>query len=167
MMRIAKMWSAVWAVGLTLAGGLAVHASSQSKASAEEAFVGAWRLASFESFGADGDTTQRAMTGSIVYSASGHMAAQLMPDGYADRPVAEDGSADRSGYVAYWGPFSLDDVSADGRTGRVTHHVRGSLFPQWVGRGLVRYFEIHGDVLKLSLRNDEGRTTGTLTWHRE
>ena len=39
--------STVWALGFTLALGFALPVSSQSNASAEEAFVGAWRLSSF------------------------------------------------------------------------------------------------------------------------
>ena len=31
--------------------------------------------------------------------------------------------------------------------------------PQWVGQGLVRYYEFSENLLHLSLKNDEGRIT--------
>ena len=41
------------------------------------------------------------------------------------------------------------------------------MVPQWVDGENIRYFEFEGeDILKLSLRDNNGRTTATLTWHR-
>ena len=50
----------------------------------------------------------------------------------------------------------------------VIHHVEGSPMRRgWLGVDNVRHFEFTEDgLLKLSLKNDEGRTTGTLTWRR-
>ena len=49
----------------------------------------------------------------------------------------------------------------------VIHHVEGSpLMPGWVGGDNVRFYEFEGDLLRLSLKNAEGRTTATLTWRR-
>lgn len=147
-------------------GSLASETSFAQTVDAEsakvtQAFVGAWTLGSFESFGADGETTRRPMGGSIVYSQSGRMSAQLMPEGYEKRTAPANGTVDRRGYTAYYGRFEIDSEA-----GTVTHHVEGSINPEWVGRGLVRYYEIDGDTLKLSLRDEDGRTTGTLTWRR-
>ena len=39
--------------------------------------------------------------------------------------------------------------------------------PRWVDGDNVRYFEFDGDdILKLSLKDDSGRITATLTWRR-
>ena len=38
--------------------------------------------------------------------------------------------------------------------------------PSWVGGDNVRFYEFEGDLLRLSLKNAEGRTTATLTWRR-
>jgi len=40
------------------------------------------------------------------------------------------------------------------------------MVPGWVGGDNIRYFEFVGNYLKLSLRSDSGRTTGTLTWRK-
>ena len=127
----------------------------------EQSFVGAWTLVSFENFAEDGEVTRNEMTGSIIYTESGRMAAQLMPKDYEKRERPEGRPADRRGNVAYWGRFELDPEA-----GSVTHHVEGSIIGPWVGVDLVRHYEIEGDVLKLSLRDEKGRTTGTLTWQR-
>lgn len=50
----------------------------------------------------------------------------------------------------------------------MTHHVEASTNPNWPGTDLVRYLEFAdgGDTLKPSIRNQSGRTTGTLPWPR-
>ena len=50
----------------------------------------------------------------------------------------------------------------------MTHHVEGSVNPNWVKTDLVRYyaFSEDGERLMLSIRNPQGRVTGTLTWER-
>lgn len=63
---------------------------------------------------------------------------------------------------AYWGK-----VSFNLELQQVIHHVEGSpMVPNWVGGDNIRYFEFAGDILKLSLKNAQGRVTGTLTWQR-
>lgn len=126
-----------------------------------ESFAGVWTLVSFESFDDSGAVTLRPMSGRIVYDRVGNMAAQLMPDGYAEGARDPELAQQRRGYVAYFGRYELDP-----ERGAVSHHVAGSLIPRWIGTELVRYFEIDGDLLRLSLRDADGRTTGTLTWRR-
>ena len=116
--------------------------------------VGAWELVSFENIAADG--TRRPGTynhGQITYHASGRMSAQLMN--------ATDKANHR--YLGYYGPFVVDEAK-----GIVTHIVDGSSNATWVGTRQVRYYELSPDnqQLTLSVRNAEGRVTGTLVWKR-
>jgi hypothetical protein len=130
-------------------------------------FVGNWRLVSFVNIDDKGVSTPNPFTGGrIMYDAAGQMAAQLthanrvaLP---ADPSDALRAAASR-GYVAYYGGYEIDSAAA-----KVTHHVEGSTNPNWPTTDLIRYYEFAdgGDTLKLSIRNDAGRTTGTLTWAR-
>jgi hypothetical protein len=112
---------------------------------------GNWRLAKFvnvDETGAERDAGYEG--GRIMYDNAGNMAAQLM-------------RRSRENYVAYYGRVTIDPAAA-----RVTHHVEGASIATWVGTDLVRYYELSpdGKQLKLSLRNPQGRVTGTLTWER-
>ena len=83
-----------------------------------------------------------------------------MPSGLPERE-RETGSR-RTGGFAYWGKVTVDEEKKI-----VIHHVEGSpLMPGWVGGDKVRFYEFEGDLLRLSLKNAEGRTTATLTWRR-
>jgi hypothetical protein len=66
-------------------------------------------------------------------------------------------------YLGYYGPFVVDEAK-----GIVTHIVEGSSNANWVGTRQVRYYEFSPDAqqLTLSVRNEEGRVTGTLVWKR-
>ena len=117
-------------------------------------FVGAWELVTFESIAADG--TRRPGNydkGQINYDASGRMSAHLMN--------ATDKANHR--YLGYYGPFVVDEAK-----GIVTHIVDGSSNASWVGSRQVRYYQFSPDnqQLTLSVRNAEGRVTGTLVWKR-
>ena len=127
----------------------------------KQRFIGDWELASYYTFPADGDAREMGYIGRLSYDRFGNMAGLGMPK---DLPERQRESSERlmRGF-AYWGPVSWDlDRSV------VIHHVQGSpMVPQWVGGENIRYFEFEGEnILKLSLRDSNGRTTGTLTWHR-
>jgi hypothetical protein len=132
-----------------------------------EAFVGVWRLVSFENIDDQGRRTPGNLSeGRIMYDAQGNMAAQLMRPGRAQHsatPTEAERSASYGSYVAYYGRYELDAA-----TSRVTHHVEGALNPNWVKTALVRYWEFSPDRqrLSLSIRNAAGRTTGTLVWEK-
>lgn len=116
--------------------------------------VGAWKLLVLE-FRSDGQVVSplgRDATGACLYDASGHMSLQIMSAG---RPrfasgdllsgAPEDVLAAAKGYIAYGGTF-VEDVA----NGVVVHHVTHSLFPNWVGTDLVRFFKRAGDRLIVS-----------------
>lgn len=113
--------------------------------------VGVWKLLVLE-FRSDGQVvypTGRDAAGMCLYDATGHMSLQIMR---VDRPrfasgdmlsgAPEDVMAAAKGYIAYGGTY-VEDVS----NGVVVHHVTHSLFPNWVGTDLVRFFKRTGDRL--------------------
>jgi hypothetical protein len=94
------------------------------------------------------------------------MAAQLTHTDRArlSQPSTESQRAAAYGsFLSYYGGYVVDEA-----TKKVTHFVEASTNPNWPGTDLIRYFEFAdgGNTLKLSVRNDTGRTTGTLTWAR-
>ena len=127
----------------------------------KQKFIGDYELVDYVTF--DGDGTERDMhyIGRLSYDSFGNMAGLGMP---IDLPSRAENSSERTiGGFGYWGK-----VSWDLEAGTVTHHVVGSpMVPQWVGGDNVRYFEfIEDDLLALSIKNSQGRITGTLTWKR-
>lgn len=130
-------------------------------------FIGHWRLGKFENFDEKGVARDAGYeSGRILYDANGNMSAQLMRVGRKplSQPSTEpERAAAYSTYTAYFGKYTIDTTRST-----VTHSVEGAANPNWVKTDLVRYFEFSpdGKVLKLSIRNAQGRVTGTLTWHR-
>ena len=152
---------------ILLLGTAALEA--QPAADVQRQLVGNWRLVSFENFDEKGAGRPSPFTGGrIMYDAAGQMAAQLThsnrkplstPSTEAERAAAY------SGYLSYFGRYSIDAAAKT-----VTHHVEGSTNPNWVSTktNLVRSyaFSSDGTRLMLSVKNDAGRVTGTLTWER-
>ena len=154
---------------LVLAAGCAPDPALE----AENPFVGAWSLASWESRSADGEVTlpyDGQPAGQITYTADGRMSAQLMRVG-RELPAAEEATgaemsaAILGGFFSYYGDYSVDMAA-----GVVTHHVEGALLPSWVGSDRPRSFTFDGpDRLILSTEPDPARgggAIGTLVWER-
>ncbi|GEE00015.1 hypothetical protein nbrc107696_04610 [Gordonia spumicola] len=110
---------------------------------ARDRLVGTWELVEY-SITSDAGRVHRPLgpntTGLIMYTADGHMSAQLMnpdrapfagPDVHAG--TSDELAAAAGGYLAYSGRYRLED---DGLT--VHHLVAASLFPNWVGTDRVR-----------------------------
>ena len=127
--------------------------------------VGNWRLVSFESFDEKGVARPSPYSGGrLMYDAHGNMAAQLTRDGrkpLGATPTEAERADAYTGFLAYYGRYAIDEGQ-----GLVTHHVEGSTNPNWVNTQLTRWyvFSPDGDRLMLSIRNADGRVTGTLTW---
>lgn len=113
--------------------------------------VGAWKLLVLE-FRSDGQVVYpsgRDASGTCIYDTTGHMSLQIMR---VDRPLftssdmlngtPEEVIPAAKGYIAYGGTYV-----EDGTHGVVVHHVTHSLFPNWVGTDLVRFFKRTGDRL--------------------
>ena len=138
---------------------LPLTAVGQAQLDAER-FVGDYTLISYVTFPEAGPAVDMQYVGRLSYDRAGNMSGLGMPSGLPERE-REAGSRLTGGF-AYWGKVTVDDEKKV-----VIHHVEGSpLMPGWVGRDNVRFYEFEGDLLRLSLKNAEGRTTATLTWQR-
>jgi hypothetical protein len=103
-----------------------------------------------------------------MYTEDGYMSAQLMrPDRSTAQPpdgTAAGRSAFATGYLAYSGPFHVDEA-----TGALYHQVTVSLFPNWLGSTQLRCSHLEGDVLTLSgcdTSADGVTSTHILHWKR-
>ena len=138
---------------------LPLDAVGQAQTDAER-FVGDYTLISYVAFPEAGPAVDMQYVGRLNYDRVGNMSGLGMPSGLPERE-REAGSRLTGGF-AYWGKVTVDDQKKI-----VIHHVEGSpLMPGWVGGDNVRFYEFEGDLLRLSLKNAEGRTTATLTWRR-
>ena len=126
----------------------------------EQKFRGDFELVSYFQFPERGDPIDMNYVGRLSYDAFGNMAGLGMP---RDLPERNQATEERvTGGFGYWGK-----VSFDLENNLVIHHVEGSpMVPEWVGGDNIRHFEFSDGLLKLSLKNSEGRTTGTLSWRK-
>ena len=140
----------------------------------DHGFAGLWKLVSFDSTGPDGSPLSLFgpdPIGTIMYDAQGHMAVQIMQRA---RPLfaqadwragtLEETKAAFDGYLAYFGRYEVNEAE-----GCVIHHMEGSLFPNWVGGDLKRFYVLSGNrlVLKTPPTLFGGVAgTSTLTWER-
>jgi Lipocalin-like domain len=144
-----------------------IVAAQPTAADVLKRFIGHWRLVTFVNFDESGTPRDAGYEGGrITYDEAGNMAAQLtrvdrkplsQPSTEAERAAAY------SSYIAYYGKVTIDPAAS-----KVTHHVEGSVNPNWVKTDLVRYYEFSSDGkrLMLSIKNAQGRVTGKVTWER-
>jgi hypothetical protein len=126
--------------------------SPQSTAS----FIGTWRLVSYLVIELSGRTYpywDDHPIGQLVYTADGHMSAQVYDTRRSPLGVDPESASAESvrplyvGSAAYFGTYSVDTA-----THRVTHVVQGSWLPDWIGRHLERSYRFVGDdQLELSV----------------
>lgn len=148
-----------------------------SKATAAD-FVGTWRLLDYSFLHEDGSIEHpwgTSVRGYLLYSAEGYMSGNLSPaSDWASRrarlasAIKSHGGAGafrragRRDYIAYAGRYTVEGDT-------VTHHVEASLFPNWVGRPEVRYYEFEGDTLTLrtgTIRSGKHTIIAQLVWQR-
>jgi hypothetical protein len=141
---------------------------------AAQKFIGAWRLVGIEGVGRGTGPGERP-TGVIVYDRTGHVAVQISykPNRprFANGPAAgtaEEKAAAFDSYAAYYGTFTVDPAA-----GLVIHHLENSLNPSNVGKDNVRYYELQGNRMTLSIADDDQGhrlaptdTTRHLIWER-
>ena len=136
--------------------------------------LGAWKLVSCVQQWSGGRVTHpygQNPSGLLVYDAAGHFSGQIQGE---DRPSFESGNLLRGtpeeikaafeGYVAYYGTYDVDEAA-----GRLTHHVQGSWFPNWVGEDQTRLYGIADGKLTLTTLPFVGKrnqVTLTLVWER-
>lgn len=97
-----------------------------------------------------------------MYDAQGHMNGQVMqrerpplPKGRDDQNARDAYHAILRGYIAYFGTYDIDKA-----TGTITHHVQGSLIPDWVGTAQVRLYEFSNNGNQLILRTPPSSLRG-------
>ena len=119
------------------------------------ALLGAWRLVSFsarEPSGAVRHPLGEQPAGMILYTDAGYMSAQL-----ASAPDAAD-------YIAYGGPFELDEHTA------VVHHdIAMSSMPELLDTPQYRNASVDGEFLTLSATTTDAQgltLESTLVWKR-
>lgn len=162
---------------LPLLLGLSIPAAiaGDSAADLQKRFVGSWKLISINGTPIP---NQQPISGKpfgiIMYDQTGHMAVQIVR---GDRPQFASGAAEvtdkeraqaYSTYAAYYGTYTFEPENHI-----VIHHLEGSLNPGQIGQDNIRYFELKGNRLTLSVANDGkgGRmpfkeTTRHLTWEK-
>lgn len=136
-----------WSFGMPCAVAvLWLMAVPSGQVSLRSQLIGHWRLVGTETV-VDGKAPVRGpqTVGTIVYTADGHMLAQLtLPERPKVRPA--DATADQlrelARFTAYFGPFEVDEARKT-----VTHHRDGAFGPG--ARDFVRTIELAGNRLTL------------------
>ena len=138
--------------------------------SLRDAILGAWELASFVTVdaptGEERHPLGAAPRGLIMYTADGHMSAQL-----AD--------SDMGGYVAYGGRFTViedtvdkdtvDKDTVNEETATVHHDVTLSMMPELLSQPQFRQARVDGDLLTLSATTTDAsgvEVNARLVWRR-
>jgi len=153
-----------------------MKANTNDKKGLREQLIGAWKLVSYIETPMDGSPTRYPMgekgQGIIMYTPDGYMSAQLMKPGRRNfasgdwfKGTPEEYAEEGSGYIAYSGPFHVDEAKQT-----LTHSMDVSLFPGWIGQTQPRVVKIEGKHLHLSAAAPfpSGGTmvTASLVWER-
>jgi hypothetical protein len=131
--------------------------------------IGAWHLVTWFEIKANGDRVYplgEDAIGQIIYSADGHVAAQLMArqrkrfrsDDWREASEIESAQAWKQ-YFGYFGRFSIN-LGANA----VIHHVEGSWFPNLLNTNQERFFQFEGSRLILNADTEWGRVQ--IVWER-
>jgi hypothetical protein len=159
---------------LSLALCIPAALAADTAADLQKKFVGSWKLISIEGPNPNQPPINGKAFGIIMYDNTGPMAVQIVR---GDRPAFPNGSAKAtdkerakaySTYTAYYGTYTFEPENHI-----VIHHLEGSITPGQIGQDNIRYFELKGNRLTLSVANDGkgGRipfkdTTRHLTWEK-
>ena len=134
-----------------------------------EKLVGSWSLVRWESFAEDGSTRfplGSDALGQLMYTADGHMSAQLARSGH--HPFGSDAwreatptemTAAWPNYFGYFGTYTIDADNA-----AITHHIKAGWFPNLVDTEQVRYFQF--DAERLVLDADTSWDRVKIIWER-
>jgi hypothetical protein len=158
-------------LALSLASLIPAAFGADRAADLQKKFVGSWKLISIEGQNRASDSHS---VGMLTYDSTGHMSVHIVrgdrpafPNGRAKATDREKAAAFES-YTAYYGTYTFEPEN-----GIVVHHLEGSLSPGQIGQDNIRYFELQGNRLTLSVANDGkgGRlarkdTTAHLTWEK-
>ena len=131
--------------------------SSLAPDSVPKHLIGTWKLVAFEDRKDEHNPNSEWIypygknpMGYFVYDNTGHVMIQIMKtppparfaSGDDEKPTAEEVKAAFTGYVAYFGTYTVDAAK-----NVVIHHVEGSLKPSYIGTDQPRPFILAGDHL--------------------
>ena len=133
-------------------------ASAQRPAEEAHKLIGTWRLVEFADLDKGGKWQYKYgeyPRGYIVYDPTGHVHVQIMkvpplapfPEaetGDGKQPSTEHALAAYMAYAAYFGTYTVDE-----KKHVVTHHVEGSLRPDYTETDQSRPFKLEGDRLEI------------------
>jgi len=122
----------------------------------KDELIGTWKLVSYVETPVDGSSQRFPLgekpEGMLLYAPDGYMSAQLMRPGRRKfssgdmfKGALEEYADEAIGYLAYSGPFHVDEV-----TSTLTHSMTVSLFPGWIGQTQPRVAKLEGTRLELS-----------------
>ena len=128
---------------------VSITASSFAFAEDSQSFIGAWELVKFEEDNDKGEWVDRApegtkFVGSIMYSASGKMQAQLHLSDRTHEKLKSNFPEFVDGYVAYFADYSIND-----QTKVVTHKRLGHINAESI-RDVQRSYIFDDDLLILT-----------------
>lgn len=150
-----------------------VKSAADAGPGAGPSLVGAWRLVSMtkpDAAGAPQPMWGEHPSGFLLYTADGHMAAQVYDprrprlDGPWQSADAEAAQVQYIGLSTYFGTYAID---AEAHT--VTHAVEGAMVPDWIGSRLVRSYRfLDADHVELRVVADRQVVTDglMLLWER-
>src|SRR4051812_32988670 len=132
---------------------------AQHPAEEAHALIGTWRIVEFADLDNDGKWIYwfgEHPRGYFVYDATGHVHIQIMkvppvapfPESNWDKgkpPSPEHALAAYTAYGAYFGTYTVDATKRV-----VTHHVEGSLQPDYTDTDQPRPFKLVGDRLEIT-----------------
>lgn len=130
------------------------------------ALIGTWRVVEFADLDKDGKWQYwygEHPRGYFVYDATGHVHIQIMrvpplapyPESIFDAgkmASPEHALAAYTAYLAYFGTYTVD-----AQKHLVTHHVEGSLAPDYTNTDQPRHFKLKGDRLEIGDGKTERR----------
>ena len=165
-MKLQKLSSFLIAVFLAAVTGTAYGQTPPS-------LVGAWRLVSMTRPDASGTIRpywDDHPSGIIIYTADGHMAAQLYDSRRPRLEVPWESASPEAARAAFTGLSTyFGTYSVDRQAGTVTHLVEGAMVPDWIGSKLVRAYRFL-DENRIELRvvaDSQVVTNGlVLVWQR-
>ncbi len=141
---------------------------------AGDRFSGTWRLLECYGKWSDGRISYpygHDPEGQLIYDGHGNFSGQIAGSGRMAfqsgnllKGTEEEVKAAFEGYIAYYGTYEVDEEG-----GTFTHHVKNSLFPNWIGDVQTRLFEFEGERLRLNtepIKGYKADLTVTLLWER-
>jgi Lipocalin-like domain len=146
-------------VGVAISASMSAGQDRAGSGTASDRLAGAWRLASLEQPGQDGQLHQIECEGMLVATRDGHISIQVMDRNSQAQKVPGSEQYSQRGYEASYGTYVVDEGAHT-----FTFHVEGALVRSLIGKDLPRAYELSGrELIVKSTRADEH---WRVTWER-